>query len=429
MTASPLPDCPDPCGWNAMLAPRVPQPPAEGELRVQYAVVGAGYTGLAAARRLAGLDPDAEIAVLEGSTVGEGASARNSGFASPYDPKVGQTALERDRAAAVNRFFAEGFDYLEEAMRRGGFSCDLENVGRILAAATEAGDAKVQGMLDAAAAHGLAHARLDRAALLQRIGTDYYRTAARLEVGYVLQPAALIRGLAATLPPTVRLFESTPVLGLEDERPWLLRTPRARIRADVVVLAANAGVRHFGVWRDGLVTIHTYAGITEEMSDADAASLGAPAWGLLPAHRLGATLRRVGPRRLLVRSLYAYEKPLPSAHARAALADCFGRRFPRLAHVKLEHVWGGVTALTMNGAPRWGKVREGVYASAGCNGAGIVKGTLLGKRLAESIVTGDPQEALQSAFGRAGWIAPEPFRSIGFRVVSRMERRRAGAEI
>ncbi len=67
----PLPIHHEPCGWNSMLPARLPKPQARGTLPARYAVVGAGYTGLAAARRLAELAPDAEIIVLEGTEVGE----------------------------------------------------------------------------------------------------------------------------------------------------------------------------------------------------------------------------------------------------------------------------------------------------------------------------------------------------------------------
>jgi glycine/D-amino acid oxidase-like deaminating enzyme len=149
---------------------------------------------------------------------------------------------------------------------------------------------------------------------------------------------------------------------------------------------------------------------------------------LLPAHRLGTTVRRVGPDRLLVRSLYAHERPLPDATVRATLLSCFHRRYPALAHVPLEHVWGGTTALTMNGAPWWGQVAEGLYASGGCNGAGIVKGSVLGKRLAERIVGHGDQSDVRATWGSASWVAPEPLRSIGFALISARERRRAGLE-
>lgn len=429
MARSPLPDYRDPCGWTALLASRAPRPPAQGEIRAKYAIIGAGYTGLATARRLAELDPGGEIVVLEGSDVGQGSAARNSGFVTNFDSKAGLSTQEAARAERVNRYTREGFDALMEAMRAGGFSCDLVKTGRVLAAATALGEEKARATLEGAKAHGVAATFLDRAAMAARIGSAYYRCGVRTDEGYLLQPAALIRGLADTLPAPIRLFENTPVLDVEGEGPRVLRTPQARVRADHVVFATNAAIKHFGYWRDRLVTIYTYAGLTEALGEAELARLGAPAWGVLPAHRLGSTLRRVGTDRLMIRSLYAYEAPIDSEVARQALTERLRRRYPGLAHVRLEYVWGGVTALTMNGAPRWGRIAKGLYGSAGCNGSGVVKGTALGRRLAEMIVTGDPQEDLKAAYGEADWIAPEPLRRIGFHVVSAYEKRKAGAEM
>lgn len=430
MPASPLPDYRDPCGWNALLPPRQAQPRATGKIEARYAIVGAGYTGLAAARRLAELDPGASIVVLEGTEIGEGSSGRNSGFANPRDSKIGLSTTQMDRAEKLNDYAAEGFAYLLEAMQAGGFGCELERTGRITGAATELGEAKIRGMAEGARQHGFTHEFLDAAGMRRWIGSAYYRCGIRTEEGYLLQPAALIRGLADTLPASVRLHENSTVTALERRGgAWQLRTPEATITAQTVILATNAAIKHFGFWRDGLVTIYTYAGISEPIPEADCGQLGVPAWGLLPAHRLGTTVRRVGANRMMVRSLYAYEKPIAPDKAREALTGCFHRRYPGLSRVPLEYVWGGTTALTMNGSPRWGRLADGLFGSAGCNGSGLVKGTVLGKRLAESIVTGDPQEALQSVYGSANWVAPEPFRTIGFHVVSALERRKAGAEM
>jgi glycine/D-amino acid oxidase-like deaminating enzyme len=82
----------------------------------------------------------------------------------------------------------------------------------------------------------------------------------------------------------------------------------------------------------------------------------------------------------------------------------------------------------MNGAPWWGRITEGLYASAGCNGAGIVKGSVLGKRLAELVLGHGDQQDVQATWGRADWVVPEPIRSIGFAFISRRERGRAGLE-
>ncbi|MGL4496778.1 MAG: NAD(P)/FAD-dependent oxidoreductase [Beijerinckiaceae bacterium] len=429
MRGSPLPVYHDPCGWNAMLPPRTPAGAARGTLRCRYAIVGAGFTGLAAARRLQELEPDADIVLLEGSAIGEGSSARNSGFANPRDSKIGLSTAQMERAEKLNNYAAEGFAYLTQTMERAGFDCELQRTGRITGAATARGAEKIRGMAEGARAHHFAHEFLDAEGMHRVTGSSYYRCGIRTEEGYLLQPAKLVRGLADSLPATVRLHEHSPVVSLERGAQWTLRTSDAVITADTVILATNAAIKYFGHWRDGLVTIFTYAAITEAMSDADAAQLGDPAWGLLPAHRLGTTIRRVGANRFMVRSLYAYERSLGANAVRTALTSCFHRRYPQLAHVKLEHVWGGTTALTMNGSPRWGQIGERLFASAGCNGSGLVKGTVLGKRLAEMIVTGDPHAELQAVYGSANRIAPEPFRTIGFHVVSAFERRRAGAEM
>ena len=429
MTNATFPSYSDRCGWNAMLPERRPKRSATGDITVKYAIVGAGFTGLAAARRLSELDPGADIAVVEATTVGEGSSARNSGFLAPADIAGSIDASAVDANIARNRYVAEGFDELLDLISRHGIDCDLHQTGRIKAAATVAGEASVNDLLTVVRALKVPHVLLDAAALRERIGTSYYRLGLFTEVGHLVQPAALIRGLADALPSRVQLFERSPVLSLHRQGKWRLATADARITADTVIMATNAAIKCFGYLRDRLVTIYTYAAITQPLRPAESAELGSKSsWGLLPAHRLGTTLRRVGSDRFLVRSLYCYERGTSAEYVRSELLARFHRRYPDLANVDFEHAWGGTTALTMNAAPYWGKVDDGVYASAGCNGSGIVKGTVLGKRLAEHIVGQKVEADLLAAYGTANWIVPEPFRTIGFKAVSLIEQRKAGLE-
>lgn len=412
-----------------MLPARVPKPAASGTLSTKYAIVGAGFTGLAAARRLHELDADADIVILEATTVGEGSSARNSGFLTRADIAGSADPSAVKQNVLRNRYVTEGFDGLLALISHYGIACDLHQAGRIKAAATTGGEAAVRDLRKIVEALDIPHVLLDADDLQNRIGTHYYRLGLFTEVGHLVQPAALIRGLADALPPAVRLYEQSPVVALRKQGKWHLETDNARVTADTVIMAANASIKSFGYLRDRLVTIYTYAAITQPLRPAEGPKLGAmPSWGLLPAHRLGTTLRRVGPDRLLVRSLYAYERGMSSDYARAQLLARFRRRYPDLGHIDFDHAWGGTTALTMNGSPFWGKVDDGLYASAGCNGSGIVKGTVLGKRLAEHILGHDVESALLAAYGTANWIAPEPFRRLGFTVVSAVERRRAGLE-
>jgi len=58
--------------------------------------------------------------LLEATTVGEGASARNSGFVTPADSKIGLSIDQMDRAEQLNAFSKEGFAYLTDLMKAGG---------------------------------------------------------------------------------------------------------------------------------------------------------------------------------------------------------------------------------------------------------------------------------------------------------------------
>ena len=308
----------DKCGWNALLPPRQPKASANGAISAKYAVVGAGFTGLAVARRLSELDPTSEIVILEATTIGEGSSGRNSGFLAAADIAGSTDAKAVEQNIARNRYVKEGFDWLLALIERHAIACDLHQPGRIKAAATARGETSVRDLLAIAQALKEPHALLDAEQLRDRLGTDYYRLGLLTDVGHLVQPAALVRGLADTLPSNVHLFERSPVVAMRKQGRWRLDTADARIEADTVVMATNSAIKTFGYLRDRLVTIYTYAAITEAIGPNNVAALGSmPSWGLLPAHRLGTTLRRVGDDRLLVRSLYAYERGVSADYAQS----------------------------------------------------------------------------------------------------------------
>jgi glycine/D-amino acid oxidase-like deaminating enzyme len=418
------------CGWSAMLPPRQPHPALECDITVDFAVIGAGFTGLAIARRLHEIDPQARIAVLEAGTVDQGSSARNSGFTAAEVLPRNATLQGAEKARLQSALFGRAFEWMTETLDAHGVDCDLQKVGSIRAAATEAGEASLRNVIEVARANGIRHEILDRQQIAERTGTDYYRLGIYVNDTYLLQPSALVQGLADTQPDNVALHERSPVTQLaRDGGAWALTTPGGRVRARNVALATNGFIRSFGYLKLRMATIYTYAALTEPVADGDLAHLGtAPAWGVLPSHRLGTTLRRVGRDRLMVRSLYALEGEIAPDTAAAKLRDRFARRWPALAHVPFAHVWGGTTALTMNGAPWWGRLEDGLYASGGCNGSGITKGTMLGWHLAGLMTGQETPETVLAAMGTANRIAPEPFRSIGFHIVSALETRKAGLE-
>ena len=75
-----LPSLAGAAAWDAILPARTPHPPLAGVATADVVIIGGGFAGLAAARRLLQLDPGLRIALLEAGQVAQGSAGRNSGF-------------------------------------------------------------------------------------------------------------------------------------------------------------------------------------------------------------------------------------------------------------------------------------------------------------------------------------------------------------
>lgn len=405
------------CGWNALLPKRVPREQLPKERRYHAIIVGAGYTGLGVARRMAELMPEKEVLVVESSEIGEGSSARNSGFLSvnPIRPHANVYGSVEDDAARKLRIVVAGLDWLRSLVKDHRIDCDWdEKAPRITAAATPRGERAARAgrkSLERWTIKCLDHSAQELAELL---GTDYYRYGFEPLTRSLVQPAALIRGIADTLPSNVAVLENTAVEAVDGKGPFEVRTPRGDFKADKVFIANNAHARVLGFVKDRLVGVYTYGALTPELDDVELARFGGlPAWGVIPANKMGTTMRKVQ-RRFLIRSSASYEKESDPGKVRSVLTRLFRNRFPNMRSYDFEHVWGGITAITSNGENYFGELRPGLYASLGCQGAGVCRAMVHGKLLAE-FACGSQSPLLTDRLKLTGpaWIPPEPFRGIG----------------
>ncbi len=291
-------------GWNALLPPREPQPSLAGNREADVVVVGAGFTGLACARRWHELAPQSRIVVIDSSEIGEGNPGRNSGFLLEIALADDADAQSTARMEACNRLTREAMQAIVAIARSANATVDLQPAGTYRAAAGPAGLTALQKYETFLQTAGLPHRRLDRAALGEELGTEFYCAGLYSPDCYLGQPAALIRAIADDLPTPIVVFENTPALTIQrNAGSWEVQSPGGELRCGRLVLANNAFARQLGVARSRLASVYTYAGLTDVLSDEQLASLGsAPNWGLLPTHRLGSTLRRTADGRLLIRS-------------------------------------------------------------------------------------------------------------------------------
>jgi glycine/D-amino acid oxidase-like deaminating enzyme len=197
----------------------------------------------------------------------------------------------------------------------------------------------------------------------------------------------------------------------------------------------NGQVESFGFFRRRLMHIFLYASMSQKLTSAQMAKLGGENyWGLIPADPLGSTVRRFGDR-IVVRNSCTYNssmrvsedlvKNFGKAHDRS-----FGERFPMLPDVQAEFRWAGHLCLSLNSAPAFGEIEQGIYSACCCNGLGTVKGTLYGKLIAD-LAAGSGEAMVEEALSEPAprKLYPEPFMSLGAAAKLWWLQKRAGREM
>ncbi|OLL32146.1 FAD-dependent oxidoreductase [Burkholderia sp. SRS-W-2-2016] len=379
-------------GWWESLAPARAANIVSAQHRYDWVVVGGGITGLCAARRLAELAPEASIALVEADRIGRTTAGRNSGFFVDLPHDISSESYSRSVAEdkADVRFQRHGIDYVRSIVREHGIDCDWRDDGKFHASVNQKG-------LDALGhfAQGLvrideAFQWLDRPAIRAVTGTDFYQGALFTPGCSTVQPAALMRGLAATQPANVTVFESSPVTRVEtggNEK--VLHFAGGTITAKQVILCTNAYAATFGIHPNGLLPVYTFASLTRVMNADEIERLGGTrSWSLIPADPMGTTVRRLATDRICIRNHFAFRPELhvsagDLAKAKALHQRSFERRFPMLADVEFEYTWGGPLCLSSNHGALFGRRADGLLQAVGCNGLGLSRGSSSGKLIAE----------------------------------------------
>jgi glycine/D-amino acid oxidase-like deaminating enzyme len=414
------------CGWMEILPPPPPPRRLAAAERADCAVIGAGFTGLAAARRLAELRPGWRIVLLEAQRAGSGASGRSSGFV--VDRAHFIARLERETSRRYLRLCRFGIDTLRDAVQRHLIACDWDESGWLHAAAGEEGAAALPYLRSWLDGLGEPCEWLDAPALARVTGTAHYRAGIRLPGSVLVQPAALARGLAAALPPNVDLFEESPVHAIDRGDRFRLAAGGGSVEADRLFLAANGATPALGFLGRRVFPLFTFGSLTRPLTPAEQDELGGEReWGLLAEDPIGSTVRRTRDQRILIRNSAHYTSRLTVDDAlrldmRALHRVAFLARFPALRQVGFDYTWGGILGASPNRGHSFGEIAAGLFAAAGYTGAGIAMGTTAGLLLAD-LAAGEPSERLEAMLSlpEPARLPPQPFFGLGARfLVKRM---------
>ena len=416
-------------GWAELLPARRPAPSLTENRRAPWVVVGAGLTGLACARRLAELHSQQEILLLEAREVGQGASGRNSGFVVATSQFPGRfDGRQIDEYRRVNRINAAGLDLLSSQVAELSIDCQWRREGFIHSAADRVALTEHRYFGEYLRALEVGHQELDGDEMRELLGTGLYRAGIRIADGALVQPAALVRGLADTLPDNVRLHESSPVLEIVAGKPLILRLAGAEVRTDRLVLALNYEAGRLGFLRDRLIGSTLAGSFTRRLTAEEKSTLGSlDDWGAISLHSGGATLRLTVDGRISIRNTAEYHASTlldddSLARRQSIHREAFEKRFPQLSEVPFEFAWSGVEGISRNGTNFFGRQHDNLYLAGGYNGSGVSRGTAFGRAIAD-YASGETSPIVSDCLASkpASRIPPRPLLDIGafFKVRSR----------
>jgi glycine/D-amino acid oxidase-like deaminating enzyme len=401
-------------GWYAILPEPKPANRLKGEHVADWVVVGAGVTGLAAARRLGELAPDARIILLDSYRVGYGASGRNAGIV--IDTPHLTEEFDHEDNRRVSRLVIAGTKELESHVHTHNIDCEWSKIGHLTAVVQSKKAARLKATIRTLDAIDEDYHWLDKDALARVVGTDHYHGAVLTPRSIMVSPAAMCRGLGETLPENVELFEESPVQKVDPGSPVHVQCAEGTIRAKNVLLTTNAFVTKLGFLKGKVFPLIGCGSLSRPLTEDEQAAMGGESeWGITGA----TTVRRTLSNRILVRygTYYTADFRLNSSRRHELLRVhrmSLKRRFPMLGKLEFEHTWAGVYCMTWGWDSQFGQVEPGVFAALGYCGVGLPRGTISGSLLAEYAMGGQSDLIADvQKLSDPRRLPPQPFLGIG----------------
>lgn len=409
----------------------------KGHYEFDIAIIGAGYSGISCALRYAELHPEARIALIDALKIGQGTSGRNAGFIIdlPHNLDAGEADIAFNKQLfSLNQF---SISRLDEYRQKYAIDCSWQYAGKYMAAHESANLGGLDSFVSTLKTCGFEYQDLHGDELSRRLGTQYYQRAIFTPGNILINPSALVRGLATALPANVTVFEESPVVECEYGAKHLIKSIGGSISASTLIMTTNSWSEEFGQVSNRLAPVFTYGSLTEQLSDEQYARYFAQVtpWGLTSAHPAGTTVRLTPDRRIFIRNVLDFEPRLQSSNEGLMKAWeqhrlSYESRFPELREKKFEFTWGGMLCMTLNHQSLFSKLDNNLFVVGGCNGVGVAKGTYLGYYMAE-YVSGKNSETLKFILenSQPSWVPPDPIRTIGARIRLKYESSKAGGDI
>jgi glycine/D-amino acid oxidase-like deaminating enzyme len=366
--------------------------------RAEVVVVGGGYTGVAAARRLA--QQGAKVTLLEAETLGWGASTRNGGIVHP-GYKWGPAELLRrygdERGRALFRETLEGYDLLKSIIGDEAIDCDFGECGYLELAYAPSHLPELAEARESLHAAGVEAGLVGQRDLRAEIGSDSYYGALVVPGAGLLHPGKWFAGLALSAERAgAGLHERARARKVQRQAKGRLvvETDRGTIETNEVFVGTNGYTDGFvPALRRRILPIGSYIIATEPLPEDLARDLSPRGRAFFDTKNFLYYWHVSTDRRMIFGGRASF---IPTSVERTAAILHRGmlQVHPQLAGYRIEYAWGGNVGFTFDRMPHIGRL-GGVTYAMGCCGTGVVMSTYLGTKAAEWL-GGKPAPALAS---------------------------------
>ena len=426
------------CSWINDLSPRSNIKTFSSDLNCEWLIIGAGYTGLSAARKLGQLYPKQKILIVDAQLAGEGASSRNSGYLVDTTLNDGFTSnKELENYKKKANIYKLGIEAVKRFIKEYQVDCDWNECGKYFASSKKEDQKILENFSETLSKLGFEHNILFNKDLTKRLGTNFYNIALHTKGGILLHPGKLVRAMIDTLPENVNLYENSPLLNWKKINGIInCNFKNGSIKTKKIIFATNGYLKSLGIKTNYNFPITLTASMTRSLTDSEFKSIGEPKeWGVLPVRPMGATIRLTKERRILIRNTAEVYNPYQMSKSeliKRQLKQKFGikKRFPQLPDNIIQSTWSGVVSRTRNSSQIFEKINDNIFVAGCYNGSGIGVGTLFGEQIAIKASNENSKEIKTiEERNKPTWLPPQPFLNIGVKTRLIYERLRARSEI
>jgi glycine/D-amino acid oxidase-like deaminating enzyme len=423
--------------WTLGTPDYQPGTPLTRNITADLAIIGGGFTGTSTAYYFSRRYPEKRVVLLEARTLANGASGRNGGMMlnGVTDPLSYATPEMLKR---VYEATCAGMDDILALIQRHNLNVSHRVDGTITVYTdnqrAEAAHADVEQQRQL----GIPVEFLDSAALAQKLDLQGAKGAVLDPHSGQINGAQLVRGLRPVLVRQgVEIYEQTPVLKIEEGSSIRLVTPKAEVQAKAIVLATNGYTGALGYFRDALFPLHSHVFATAPLTPEQLAALGWTAFaGYSDDYDRISYSSLTNDGRIIFgggsNASYAYLFGDRTAYP--GTPDSAARSFQRMRQTMIDylpasrdlpitHRWTGTLGITLRRNNLMGVRGEhrNVYYALGYCGHGVTLANIAGQVLTDLYSRSDERwrglPFHQPDYAR---IPPEPFRWIGYQLVSHL---------